>query len=76
MHVFAKINEPVREYFCSDYLKSSGKYKVIKTIGCSKNEQKIQKLVYLGKQEIERLNPQPKLFVSEIDTLIDEYFHP
>jgi transposase len=54
--------------------KSSGKYKVIKTIGCSKNEQKIQKLVYLGKQEIERLNPQPKLFVSEIDTLIDEIF--
>ncbi len=49
--------------------KSSGKYKVVKTIGCRKNEQEIQKLIYLGKQEIERLSMQPKLFVSQKDTL-------
>ena len=54
--------------------KSSGKYKVLKTIGCGKTEQEVQKMYYLGKQEIERLTMQPKLFVSEQDTLIDEIF--
>lgn len=54
--------------------KSGGKYKVLKTIGCAGTEQEIQKLYYLGKQEIERLTMQPKLFVSEQDTLIDEIF--
>ena len=42
--------------------KQRGKYKVVKTIGSSDNEQQIQKLVFLGKQEIERLNSQSKLF--------------
>ena len=54
--------------------KSGGKYKVVKTIGCSGTEQEVQKLYYFGKQEIERLTMQPKLFVSEQDTLIDEIF--
>ena len=54
--------------------KSSGRYKVVKTIGCEKNEQEIQKLVYLGKQEIERSTMQPKLFVSEKDILVEEVF--
>jgi len=54
--------------------KSGGKYKVVKTIGCSKTEQEVQKLFYLGKQEIERLTMQPKLFISEQDTLIDDIF--
>jgi len=35
--------------------KGRGKYKVIKTIGSSDNEQEIQKLVLLAKQEIERI---------------------
>lgn len=43
--------------------KQRGKYKVVKTIGNNDNEQQIQKLVFLGKQEIERLNGQSKLFV-------------
>lgn len=55
-------------------LKSRGNYKVVKSIGCGKTEQEIQKLEYLGRQEIERLNRQTKLFVSETDTLIDEIF--
>jgi transposase len=54
--------------------KSSGKYKVVKTIGSSSNEQEIQKLIYLGKQEMERLNNQPKLFPSENDLMIEQVF--
>ncbi len=54
--------------------KSGGKYKVVKTIGCGRTEQEIQKLYYLGKQEIERLTMQPKLFISEQDTFIDDIF--
>ena len=53
--------------------KSNGKYKVLKTIGCSKNEQDIIKLTLIGKQKIERLNYQTKLFVSENDTLIEHF---
>ncbi len=54
--------------------KSSGKYKVVKTIGNSSNEQKTLRLTYLGKQEIERISCQPKLFVSENDTIVDLVF--
>ncbi|MEO6706772.1 MAG: IS1634 family transposase [Ginsengibacter sp.] len=54
--------------------KERGKYKVVNTIGSSDNEQEIQKLVLLGKQEVERLNAQPKLFVSESDTVIEQVF--
>jgi transposase len=54
--------------------KSGGKYKVIKTIGSSSDEQELQKLCFLGKQEIERLSYQPKLFVSENDTIVDLVF--
>lgn len=51
--------------------KAHGKYKVLKTIGAGSNEQQIQKLWYLGKQELERLSSQPKLFVSESDTIVE-----
>ena len=54
--------------------KSRGKYNVVKTIGSGKTEQEIQKLYYLGKQELERLSLQPKLFVSETDTVVDSIF--
>jgi hypothetical protein len=40
--------------------KQRGKYKVEQTIGSSKNEQELQRLWFLGKQEIERLNNQSK----------------
>lgn len=52
--------------------KTRGKYKVVKTIGSSKSEQEIQKLWYLGKQEIERLTAQSKLFISEQDTVVEQ----
>ena len=54
--------------------KERGKYKVIKTIGSSDNEQEIQKLVFLAKQEIERLNAQSKLFISENDSIVEQVF--
>lgn len=54
--------------------KSRGKYKVVKTIGSSNNEQDIQKLLFLGRQEIERLNAQSELFISESDTVIEQVF--
>ena len=54
--------------------KTGGKYKVIKTIGSSFQEQELQKLIYLGKQEIERLSFQPKLFVSQSEVIIEDAF--
>lgn len=54
--------------------KSSGKYKVLKTIGTSSSEQEILKLFFLAKQEIERISNQPKLFISENDTLVKQVF--
>lgn len=55
-------------------IKARGNYKVVKTIGCSSNEQELQKLFYLGKQEIERLAAQSRLFVSENDTIVEQVF--
>lgn len=52
--------------------KTYGKYKVVKTIGSGRNEQDIQKLWYLGKQEMERLSAQSKAFVSEQDTAVEQ----
>ena len=54
--------------------KSTGKYKVLKTIGSSSNEQEVQKLIFLAKQEIERLSQQPDLFISERDTIVEQVF--
>jgi transposase len=53
---------------------STGKYKVLKTIGSSFNEQKVKKLIYLAKQEIERISQQPELFISERDTIVEQVF--
>ena len=52
--------------------KINGRYKVLKTIGCANTLQEIEKLVLLAKQEIEFLTAQPKLFISENDTLIEQ----
>jgi hypothetical protein len=52
--------------------KSGGKYRVVKAIGSSCSEQQIQKLWFIGKQEIERLSTQSELFVSEHDTIVEE----
>jgi transposase len=52
--------------------KSSGKYKVVKTIGCAHTEQESVRLTFLTKQEIERLTVQQKLFISEQDTVVEQ----
>lgn len=54
--------------------KHRGKYKVVKTIGSSANDQEIQKLIYLAKQEIERLAGQPQLFLSQTDVVVEQVF--
>ena len=54
--------------------KASGKYRVVKTIGCGHSEQDVQKLFYLAKQELERISSQGKLFISENDTVVEQVF--
>ena len=54
--------------------KAKGKYSVISSIGSAFDEQGIKKLWNLGKQEIERLSSQSKLFDSENDLIIDQIF--
>ncbi len=45
--------------------------KVVKTIGCGKSAQQIERLVAMGRQEIERLQGQSQLFVSPSDAVIE-----
>ena len=54
--------------------KTSGKYKLVKTIGSGRTEQELQKLTYLARQELERLSQQPKLFISEMDSVVEHVF--
>ena len=56
--------------------KINGRYKVLKTVGCATVLHEIEKLVLLAKQEIEKLNSQPKLFISEKDELIEQFRYP
>lgn len=52
--------------------KIRGKYKVLKTIGSATAQQDIEKLVLLGKQEIESILAQPKLFHSDNDLFVEQ----
>lgn len=54
--------------------KAAGKYKVVKSIGSASSDQEIEKLWYIGRQEIERLKAQTGLFVSETDTVVEQVF--
>jgi len=54
--------------------KAHGKYKLVKTIGCARTSQELQRFSYLADQEIERLSNQTGLFVSENDTIVDMVF--
>jgi len=54
--------------------KIRGNYKVIKTIGSAITQQEVEKLVHLARQEIDVLTAQPKLFISENDTVIEQAF--
>lgn len=50
------------------------KNELVKTIGSAKSEQDIERLWYLGKQELSRLKNQSTLFLSEKDLAIESVF--
>jgi transposase len=54
--------------------KINGQNKILKIIGSAITQQEIDKLISHARQEIERLTAQPKLFISEMDTAIDQAF--
>ena len=54
--------------------KSSGRYKVIKTIGCATTQRQIENLKHKAKQELEKLSRQQKLFKSENDIIIEQAY--
>ena len=54
--------------------KINGRYKVIKTIGSATTQQEIEQLVNIARQEIDRISAQPKLFISENDSVIEQAF--
>lgn len=53
--------------------KSSEKYKLVKTIGSSSDEQQIAILLGKAKQEIHKIKNQSSLFVFEKDALIESF---
>jgi hypothetical protein len=54
--------------------KTRGNYKVIKTIGSATTQHDIENLENLGRQEIERLSAQPRLFLSKNEVSIEQAF--
>ncbi len=75
LHMFLrKLPNRSGSYSIQIISKYRGRYKVIKTIGSGISEQEIEKLMFLGNQEIERLEGQSKLFISEKDSAIDNIF--
>lgn len=52
--------------------KINSKYKVHKTIGCATTRQDFEKLVALGKQEINRVLAQSRLFPSENNLAVEQ----
>ncbi len=54
--------------------KVQGRYKVLKTIGSATTWQEIEKLEDQARQEIEAFSAQPKLFISNSDTTIEQAY--
>lgn len=53
--------------------KAAGRYSVVRTIGSSSSERRIEELVEEGREEISRLEGQPGLFVPETDAAIEGF---
>lgn len=53
--------------------KSSGKYKVVETIGSSVDEQELSKLMLKGEQRIRELKGQFTMFTPEKDNIIESF---
>ena len=54
--------------------KSRGRYKVVKTIGSATSLQEVERLKQLARQQIEDIERQPSLFLSDQDELIEKAF--
>jgi len=54
--------------------KIRGKYKVVKTVGCATTRHNIEKLECLAREEIEKMQGQPKLFGFESDLAVEKVF--
>lgn len=52
--------------------KKSGRYKVVKTIGCATTRQEIDTIKRRAKQELEAIKQQPSLFSSSLDEKVME----
>ena len=53
--------------------KSQGKYKVVKTVGSSKTEEGVIILFHQAKQELNKIQQQASLFISDEDAMIESY---
>jgi len=73
-HVFAKLKNRSGSVSVQIISKSTGKYKVLKTIGSSSDEQEVQKLVYLANQEIERISHNPDYSFQKVIQLLSKFF--
>ena len=51
--------------------KSSGRFRVVKTVGCATQRHETDRLRIVANQDIKRLQAQPELFKSEHDELIE-----
>jgi len=54
-------------------LKSRGKYKVIKTIGCAKTKREEELMSLLANGELEKLLGNQSLFVEHDDLVVDNF---
>lgn len=54
-------------------LKSRGKYKVLKTIGCAKTKREEELMVLLANTEIERISGSQPMFVEHDDLVVDRF---
>ena len=53
--------------------KSSGKYRVVKTIGCAKTTREEELMILLAKTELERIQGHQPLFVDHDDLVVESF---
>ena len=62
------------KYLNPDYIKEKNKFKLVKTIDCSNDQNEIAKLVELAKVEKSQLEFQESMFIFEKGSMLFEYF--
>lgn len=53
--------------------KSSGKYKVVKTIGCARTKREEELMILLAKSELERIQGHQPLFIDHDDIVVESF---